>query len=261
MGTLVTGDCISEMRKLPDGVAQLIIADPPYNIGPAFGIDKEWNRDSKWLPWCREWLTECRRILAPGGSIFVYGIHHYQGFIQVLMYELGYTYRRQIIWNYENGWSRSTKAPATHYEPILWFSNGNQYTYHVIREPYKSTERLRNKITKNGKVWTPHPDGRMAGDVWRIPTLAGKRFSAERTSHPTQKPMELTNRIVRHFSNEGDLVLVPFAGSGTELVSAKQNGRDYWGCEIKSEFVEIANNRLNSIEFDLTIPDPADCDV
>lgn len=248
MDRVVLGDCIEELGKLPDGCAQLIIADPPYNIGPAFGIEKEYVRSHDWLPWCREWLTQAVRVLAPGGSIFVYGIHHYQGFIQVLMYELGLQYRRQIIWNYENGWSRSRKTLATHYEPILWFSKDDDYTYHVIREPYKSVERLKNKIIKNGKVWTPHPEGRMAGDVWQFPTLAGARFAAERTEHPTQKPLALTDRIVKHFSNEGDLVVVPFLGSGTEVVSAKRNGRHYWGCDIKPEYVALAIERLSSPE-------------
>ena len=248
MNKLVLGDCIEEMSLLPDGCAQLVIADPPYNIGPAFGIDQEWNRSHEWIPWSRRWLSEAVRVLAPGGSIFVYGIHHYQCFIQVLLYELGLQYRRQIIWNYENGWSRSTKTLATHYEPLLWFSKGDSYTYHVIREPYKSADRLKNKIIKNGKVWTPHPDGRMAGDVWQFPTLAGRRFADERVDHPTQKPLALTDRIVRHFSDPGDLVVVPFAGSGTECVSAKRNGRNYWGCNIKPEYVELATRRLASEE-------------
>lgn len=253
---VVLGDCIEEMEKLPDGCASLIIADPPYNVGPAFGIDKEWSRSEEWLPWSRRWVTEARRLLADDGSIFVYGIHHYQGFMQVLLYDLGLTYRRQFIWNYENGWSRSTKMPATHYEPILWFSKGG-YTYHPIREPYKSTERLKHRIIKNGKEWTPHPEGRLAGDVWRFPTLAGSRFAAERVDHPTQKPLALTDRIVTHFSNPGDLVVVPFVGSGTECVSALRNGRRFWGSEIKPEFMELAKARLASVEAEVDIASQA----
>jgi DNA modification methylase len=245
---VVLGDCIEELRKVPSESASLVIADPPYNVGPAFGIEREWNRSSEWLPWSRQWLTEAIRVLRPGGSIFVFGIHHYQAYIQVLLYELGMQYRRQIIWNYENGWTRSTKSLATHYEPILWFSKGDDFTYHIIREPYKSTDRLKNAIYKNGKQWTPHPDGRMAGDVWRFPTLAGRRFADERVDHPTQKPLALIDRIIQHFSNPGELVLVPFAGSGTECVSAKRNGRQFWGSEIKPEYVKLANLRLNSEE-------------
>lgn len=258
MNDIVLGDCVEELRKLPDGCAQLIIADPPYNLGPAFGIEKEYVRSHDWIPWIKQWLKECERVLAPGGSIFVYGIHHFIGFVQVELYNLGLDYRRMIVWNYENGWSRSTKTLATHYEPLLWFSKGADFTYHVIREPYKSTERLKSTIKKNGKVWTPHPEGRMAGDVWQFPVLAGRRFADERTEHPTQKPLALTDRIIQHFSDEGDLVVVPFAGSGTECVSAARNGRHYWGCEIKPEYVEIANRRLASTEARPIVAHPSD---
>ena len=245
---VVQGDCTERLRDLPDGVAQLVIADPPYNLGPQFGNDHEWDRSTEWLPWCEEWLKETIRILADDGQIFVYGIHHYQCYIQVLLYELGMHYRRQIIWYYENGWSRNRKTLATHYEPLLWFSKSEKYTYQPIREPYKSTERLKHKVMKNGKVWTPHPEGRMAGDVWKFPTLAGRRFANERVGHPTQKPLAITDRIVQHFSTEGDLVVVPFSGSGTELVSAARNGRRYWGCDLNPAYVELAATRLASIQ-------------
>ena len=248
MNRLVQGDVLDCIKELDDGVAQLVIADPPYNLGPKFGIDNEWHRSHEWLPWCRQWLSECIRVLDDDGQIFVYGIHHYIGYVQVLLYELGLSYRRQIIWHYENGWSRSTKTLATHYEPILWFSKSDRYTYHPIREPYKSTERLKSPITKNGKVWVPNPDGRMAGDVWKFPVLAGRRFADERVDHPTQKPLALTDRLVQHFSSEGNLIVVPFAGSGTECVSAVRNGRNYWGCEIKPEYVSLAQSRLSSAE-------------
>ena len=153
-------------------------------------------------------------------------------------------YRRQIIWHYENGFTSYRRSLATHYEPILWFSKSEEYFLKEIREPYKSTDRLKHTITKNGKVWTPNPNGRLAGDVWRFPTLAGRRFRDEKVDHPTQKPLALTDRIVGHFSEPGRLVVVPFAGSGTECVSAMSNGRDFWACEIKPEYVELARHRL-----------------
>lgn len=238
------GDCVELLKGLPDGCAQLVIADPPYNLGPRFGLSKEWERDENWLPWCAQWLAECQRVLAPDGNLFVYGIHHYLCYLQVKLYELGMHYRRQIIWHYENGFSSYRRSLATHYEPLLWFSKSDDYFLKEIREPYKSTDRLKHTITKNGKVWTPHPDGRLAGDVWRFPTLAGRRFRDEKVDHPTQKPLALTDRIVGHFSEPGRLVVVPFAGSGTECVSAANNGRDFWACDIKAEYVELAERRL-----------------
>jgi DNA modification methylase len=153
-------------------------------------------------------------------------------------------YRRQIIWNYENGFTTYRRSLATHYEPLIWFSKSKDYFFREIREPYKSSERLKNKITKNGKVWTPHPEGRIAGDVWAFPTLAGRRFQNEKVDHPTQKPMTLTDRIIGHFSEPGSIVVVPFAGSGTECVSAARHGRHFWGCDIKPEYVDLARTRL-----------------
>jgi DNA modification methylase len=210
-----------------------------------FGRWKEYRDVSQWLPWSKKWLKECTRILAPGGSLFVYGIHHYQCYIQCALYELGLQYRRQIVWNYENGFAGyGSSTLAAMYEPILWFSKGERYTYHPIREPYKSTERLKHKITKNGKIWTPHPEGRLAGDVWKFPTLAGRRFAKEKVAHPTQKPLALSYRIVKHFSNPGDLIVVPFVGSGTECVAAMMAGRLFWGCDTNPDYVEIARLRL-----------------
>lgn len=245
---IVVGDCVAELAKLPDNCAQLIIADPPYNLEKDFGVWRESEHRENWLPWCKEWLTECRRVLAPGGSIFVYGIHHYICWIQCYLYELGLDYRRLIIWHYENGFAGYSRTLAAHYEPILWFSNGDGYAYHPIREPYKSVDRLRYKITKKGKVWEPNPEGRLAGDIWSFPTLAGRRFRDEKVQHPTQKPMDLTLRIVGHFSNPGDLVVAPFAGSGTECLAAAMLGRSYWGVELNPGYVQIALDRLRHWE-------------
>jgi site-specific DNA-methyltransferase (adenine-specific) len=234
------GDCIQGMQSLPDNSVDLIVADPPYNLNKNFGEWNETERKNDWLPWSKCWLTECMRIMKPGASIFVYGIHRHLCWIQCFMYELGLQYQRQIIWYYENGFAGYTKTLAANYEPLLWFSKGKSFTYHPIREPYKSTERLKNKIIKNGKVWEPHPDGRLAGDVWNFPVLAGRRFRDEKVNHPTQKPLSISSRIVEHFSNPGDLVLVPFAGSGSECVAAMRSGRHFIGFELNPEYVRMS---------------------
>ena len=248
------GDAIELLAGLPDSCAQLVIADPPYNIGPKFGTKKEWSNDDEWLPWCESWLTECQRVLADDGNLFVYGIHHYLCYLQVTLYGLGMEYRRQVIWHYENGFSTYRRSLATHYEPILWFSSTKDYYFKELREPYKSQDRLRHKITKNGKTWVPHPDGRIAGDVWSFPTLAGRRFRDEKVDHPTQKPLSLTNRIVEHFSEPESLVVVPFAGSGTECVSAVAHNRHFWAAEIKPEYVELSNTRIAEARSELSQP-------
>ena len=244
--TVHLGDAVAFLQSLPQASADLIIADPPYSLEKDrdFGAGAFFSSRGQWLAWCKVWLLEAKRILKDSGNLFVHAIHHHGCFLQAYLYELELVYRRQIIWHYENGWSRYRNGPACHYEPILWFARSNSSTFHVIREPYKSEARLRHAITKNGKVWTPHPDGRQAGDVWRFPTLAGRRFAAERTEHPTQKPLALSRRLVEHFSNPGELVVVPFVGSGSECVAALEGGRRFVGSEINPAYVEIARERI-----------------
>lgn len=251
--SIYQGDAIKFLKSLPDNCADLIIADPPYSLekDKEFGEGAFFETRDEWLDWCKLWLAESKRILKDNGNIFVYAIHHNVCFLQVHLYALELEYRRQIIWNYENGWSKYRRSPACHYEPILWFAKKPDSTFHVIREPYKSTERLRHAITKNGKLWTPHPDGKQGGDVWKFPTLAGRRFSDERTEHPTQKPLALSRRIIDHFSNPGDLVVVPFVGSGSECVAAVEAGRRFVGAEINLRYVEIAEKRLDAASTEL----------
>jgi site-specific DNA-methyltransferase (adenine-specific) len=237
-------DCQDGLGQLPSACVDLIIADPPYNLNKDFGVWKELEQKHRWLDWCKAWLCQCERVLKPGGSIFIYGIHHHLCWLQCYLYELNLVYRRQIIWFYENGFSGYTKSLSAQYEPLLWFSKGRSYTYHPIREPYKSTERLKHRIIKNGKEWKPNPEGRLAGDVWRFPTLAGPRFRDEKVQHPTQKPLSISNRIVCHFSNIDSLVVVPFAGSGSECVAAKIARRHFIGFELNPAYVDIANVRL-----------------
>ncbi len=245
---IYTGDVLKQIYKIDDNCVDLIIADPPYGIkkDKEFDVGINWtlkNREA-WIDWSKKWLGESYRVLKEGGSIFVYGIHNNIGFIQKLLYDLDLKYGRMFIWHYKNGFSQFKNYPAATYEPLLWFHKGSGYTYHQFREPYLSTERLKNKIIKNGKVWKPNPLGKHGGDIWEVPTLAGKRFANEKYPHPTQKPLAICDKIIKHFSNEGDLVLVPFAGSGSECVSAKRNRRDYIGIELNPKYVQMAKDRI-----------------
>jgi DNA modification methylase len=244
--TVFAGDAIEFLRSLPNEYADLVVADPPYSLKKdmEFGEGAYFDNRNDWLVWCKLWLIEMKRILKPKGNLFVYAIHHNACFLQTYMYEIGLQYRRQIIWNYENGWSKYRNGPACHYEPILWFARENDSTFHTIREPYKSEKRLRHAITKKGKIWEPHPEGRQGGDVWSFPTLAGRRFANERTEHPTQKPLNLSRRLMEHFSNPGEMVVIPFVGSGSECVAAVECGRRFVGSELNVSYVEIARKRV-----------------
>src|SRR6516225_10097962 len=96
---ILNQDCIEGMKSLPDDFFNLIIADPPYNLDKDFGAWKETERRTEWKSWTHTWLAEALRLLSERGNIFVYGIHHHQCWVQCMMYDLGFSYRRQIIWH------------------------------------------------------------------------------------------------------------------------------------------------------------------
>jgi len=240
-------DALEILKKIPNESFDLIIADPPYNLNKDFWVTKE-DRKTKEdrFEWSKLRIKECNRVLKPNWSIFIYGIHHYIGFIQCYLYDLWLNYWRLFIWNYENWWSKYKRYPASTYEPLLRFTKWNKYTYHMIREPYKSTERLKSKIIKNGKTRSPNPEWKHGWDIRRIPTLAWKAFENEKVDHPTQKPIAICDKIVKHFSNEGDSILIPFSWSWSEIVSCIKNKRSYTWIEINPEYIKITKERIKN---------------
>lgn len=245
----------------------LICTDPPYNLNKDFGNNSDKLSFEEFLETTRRRILLCKEVLNPTGSILWFGIHHYIGFIQSIMYDVGLNYRRMNIWHYENGFSRSSKAPLTQYEPFLWFSKSKtKWTYNVddVRIPYKSVERLKNPIYykgKNGKrkIWRPNPNGAMRGDVWAFPTLAGKVYKKEKTKHPTQKPEALIMELIKAFCPKNldgkydGSILDPFHGSGTLGVCCEKLNRQghnirWIGIELESKWCEVAKSRISIIE-------------
>ena len=175
-------------------------------------------------------------------------------------------YRRMNIWHYENGFSRSTKEPATHYEPFLWFSNDKKkwvYNCDELRIPYKSTERLKSPVKYHAadgteKIWVPNDKGAMRGDVWDFPTLAGKRFAGEKTPHPTQKPESLIFELIKAFCPMKDgkycgSIFDPFHGSGTlgaccEKMNLAGHDIKWLGVELEERWHNIAQERIEKIQ-------------
>ena len=207
----------------------LILTDPPYNLNKDFGNKSDCLELEDFLDITKYRINRYKDVLKDDGQIIWFGIHKYIGYIQVIMYEAGLYYRTMNIWHYENGFSRNKTSPLGQYEPFLCFSKSNKkWTYNAddVRVPYKSTERLKNKVYyKNSKgercEWTPNPKGALRGDVWEFPTLAGKAFAKEKTEHPTQKPESLITELIKAYCPKNadgfydGVILDPFHGSGT----------------------------------------------
>lgn len=244
----------------------LILTDPPYNLNKDFGNDSDKLTIPDFIAITKSRIDACKQLLQPDGSIIWFGIHDYICYVQTIMYDAGLNYRRLNIWHYNNGFSRTTKEPATAYEPFLWFSNSNKHwTYNAddVRVPYKSQDRLKNPVyykDRNGnrKVWVPNEKGALRNDIWEFPTLAGKLYKAEKTEHPTQKPESLIMELIRAFCPKDSdgyyngTILDPFHGSGTLGVCCeklnKQGHKIKWiGIELEQRWCDVANSRLNSI--------------
>jgi site-specific DNA-methyltransferase (adenine-specific) len=254
---VICGDTIKILPTLEAESAQIIIADPPYNIGKDFGNDSDKRPMDEYLLWCEEWIKECLRILKPNGTMFIYG------FSEILALILSKVpndiNRRWIIWHYTNKnvpslnfWQRSHESII-----VLW-KKDKVFNRDDIREAYtdgflqgaagKERKATKGRFSKGNKktTYTAHANGALPRDVIKIPALAGGAGMNERVNHPTQKPLVLCDKLIRSCKQSAadGYVLVPFAGSGSECLAAKKNGLPFIGIEINIDYINLINERL-----------------
>jgi len=248
-------DCISGMKKLENESVDIVICDPPYNIGKDFGNNSDKQQMDDYLLWCDKWIQECLRILKPNGTLYIYGFSETLAFIRTRIF----CNVRWLIWHYTNKVTPSLNFWQRSHESILCcYKNKPVFNRDDVREPYTDTF-LKNaagkarKPTKgrfsNGETETTyiaHEGGALPRDVIKLPALAGGAGKKERVDHPTQKPLSLCDTLIKASKNkDGEtLMVIPFAGSGSECVSAKNNNVRFIGFEINPIYIEVANSRL-----------------
>lgn len=251
---LFEGDTCAWLKSLKDESVDLVFADPPYNIKKA-----DWDKfetQEKYIQWSMLWIKEVARVLKKTGTLYVCGFTEILADIKhpAMKYFQGCKW---LIWHYRNkanlgkDWGRS-------HESILHLRKDKQFTMNIddVRTPYGEhtlkypyhPQAESSQYGNGGKrkdVWTPHPLGAKPKDVLLIPTTCNGMN--EKTPHPTQKPEELVRKLILASSNEEDLVIDPFSGSGTTLVVAEQLGRSWMGCDICHEYNEWAIERLERV--------------
>lgn len=230
--TLICGDATKELARLPAMSIDLIIADPPYNLGKNYGNNIDLKDRTAYHAFTCEWLTEAVRILKPGGSLFCFmGVKFIARLYVMLEEELGLTPQGWITWHYTQGMGRKRGFSPRH-EDILWFSKGDGATFNLddVRVPQKYYRKRNNMAGAN------------PGDVWQFSHV--HYCAAERRPHPTQKPEALLERIIKAASNPGDLVLDPFLGSGTTARVAQVLNRSSMGIEINPDYIDMAKARI-----------------
>ncbi len=228
------GDATQEMAQLPDACVDLLIADPPYNLGKDYGNNLDQKAWREYESFTRTWLTQAIRLLKPTGSIYVFmGARFISRLFLILEEEFGLNFNGWITWHYTQGMGRKTGFSPRH-EDILYFTRSPQFTFNLdeVRIPQKYYRERNNMAGAN------------PGDVW---TFSHVHYcSAEREAHPTQKPEALLERIIRASSNPGDLVLDPFVGSGTTCRVAQVLGRNWLGIDLNPEYIIMSRRRLEA---------------
>ena len=255
INTIHQEDCIYGMKKIEAETVDIIICDPPYNIGKDFGNNSDKQPILDYLSWCDEWIAECLRILKPTGTLYIYGFSETLAFIRTRIS----CNVRWLIWHYTNKATPSLHFWQRSHESILCcYKNKPVFNRDDVREPYTDSflKNASGKVRKSTKgrfgeketIYNAHEGGALPRDVIKIPALAGGAGKKERVDHPTQKPLALCDILIKASKKkEGptpSLLVVPFAGSGSECVSAKKNKVDFIGFEINEEYIQIANTRL-----------------
>jgi site-specific DNA-methyltransferase (adenine-specific) len=258
---IIHGDTIKILPTLDSDSAQIIIADPPYNIGKDFGNNSDKQPMDEYLLWCEQWIQECLRILKPNGTMFIYG---FSEILALILSKVPHTInRRWIVWHYTNKnvpslnfWQRSHESVI-----VLWKSD-KVFHRDDIREAYtegflngaagKERKATKGRFSNGDKktTYTAHANGALPRDVIKIPALAGGAGMNERVNHPTQKPLALCDKLIRSCKQTDGYVLIPFAGSGSECVSAKNNGLPFIGIELNADYIDLINARLADMRVD-----------
>ena len=251
-------DCVLGMKNIPNESVDIIICDPPYNIGKDFGNDSDKQKMDEYLLWCDIWITECLRIIKPTGTLYIYGFSEILAYIRTRIY----CNVRWLVWHYTNKVTPSLNFwQRTHESILCCYKNKPVFNRDDVREPYTESflKNAAGKVRKSTKgrfsngeketTYTAHEGGALPRDVIKVPALAGGAGKKERVDHPTQKPLNLCDTLIKASLNKNSqtLLVVPFVGSGSECVSAKKNNINFIGFEINSDYITIANQRLTEI--------------
>ena len=252
LNEIIQGDCVEVMNSLPAGIADVIFADPPYNLqlknslfrpdsSEVDAVNDEWDKFDSMTDYCeftRIWLTAAKRILKPNGTIWVIGSYHNIFHVGHAMRELGFWFLNDVVWNKSN--------------PMPNF-NGTRFTNATETMIWAKSSEKQKKYTFNYQEMKSYNDDKQMTNVWNIPLCTGnERLKVDgQKAHSTQKPSELLDRVIRSSTNRGDLVLDPFLGSGTTAAVAKKLGRNYIGVERDQGYVDLAVARINDVQPEL----------
>ncbi len=239
---ILCGDCVEILRRVKEPFADLVFADPPFNIGYKYDKYHDEKASEQYLAWTRDWIGECVRVLKPHGSIYIAIGDEYAAHIKLILEdELRLTLRNWIIWHYTFGQQTKNKFARAHTHILYFVKDPKNFVFH------DEAVRVISDRQKKYSDKRANPAGKMPDDVWNeYPRICGT--FTERTGFPCQMPESLLARIIRASSNESDWVLDPFCGSGTTATVAHKLNRSYTSIDISETYVQAAKERIADSE-------------
>lgn len=237
---VVQGDCLEVMRKIPDNSVDVTFADPPFNLKKKYNSYYDKHQVDEYLYWCKEWLNEMVRVTKSTSSIFVHNIPKWLIYFGSYLNEVA-IFRHWIAWDAMGSPLGKTLLP-NHYG-ILYYVKSEEFKFYDIRMWHKRC-RVCHYILQDygGKKSQMHQLGPLVSDVWT--DIHRIRHKKRRDEHPCQLPIHLLERLLLMSSDEGDIVLDPFIGTGTTAIAAKRLGRKFIGIDIDPKYVAITNRKL-----------------
>ncbi|MEH6677655.1 site-specific DNA-methyltransferase [Phenylobacterium sp.] len=247
--TIIQGDCIEELKKLPTGSVDLVFADPPYNLqlggdllrpdnSKVDAVDDDWDQFESFAAYdafTKAWMAECRRVLKDDGALWVIGSYHNIFRVGATLQDLGFWILNDVVWRKTNPMPnfKGTRFTNAH-ETLIWAAKsrgGRRYTFN-----YDAMKMANDEL-------------QMRSD-WTFPLCTGEeriKDASGSKAHPTQKPEALLHRLILASTRPGDLILDPFFGTGTTGAAAKRLGRRFIGLEREDDYVAVAKTRISKV--------------
>jgi site-specific DNA-methyltransferase (adenine-specific) len=239
---ILQGDCLDLFKNIPDESIDMTFADPPFNLKKGYNSYKDSLELQEYLNWCEKWISEMVRVTKPTGIIFIHNIPKWLTYYSQILNKLA-DFKHWISWDAPTAPMGKTLQPA-HYGILFYAKEIKNMKFYEIRSPHKRTRKA-NILAKDygGKKSMLHPFGPLLSDVWTdIHRLKHDKY---RDNHPCQLPIHLLERIILMSTDENDIVLDPFMGTGTTALAAKRLGRNFVGFDIDSTYIDIVYNKLN----------------
>ncbi len=235
--SMIAGDCVKLLGKLKEPVADLIFADPPFNIGYKYDVYEDRKAYDDYYKWTAQWIAACSNVLKPQGSFWIAIGDEYAAELRVIARKADLHLRNWVIWHYTFGQNTQKKFARSHAHLFYFVKDPKKFTFNdmSVRIPSaRQTTYADKRATPKGKV----PD-----DVWSFSRVCGT-FKERVKWHPCQMPERLLERIIKVSSNPGDLVIDPFSGSGTTCVVAAGLKRSYCGIDLSRLYVKHSQKRI-----------------